>query len=226
MNLIQKLFGKSPNVDVNPRIDYSQLKNLVTTTLTEYRDKKLEEWKFMNRPELYKGMVVLIDVFNIRKGSNSWDGGGLLPMDVPRTSFVIKPFKVSVECVTANVSLSTDLIDRFWNNWSGTNGMDSSTIISDFERFLSSVSNVYGMKLNNRYGFYYSVNFRDTESGKAYWDRCENSFISDGWMFDKVFTLWNMKYEASLKYEELDAKLKEVKNDMERIGEEILSIKP
>lgn len=222
MGILNYFFPKkSKEIIDEPKIDYSKIRNEAASILYDYYDTEFEKWYILDKCPLKVGDIVILDKYNILKGNNSWDGGAFI-----HRTLDMYPFDLEVTEVFGDKSLASEKVFKFldwimFDNFLNSKGdINKSALISHFKRYCYNHSNMFGMKTDNIFGFYFGIKYKVTNSDVniTIWGLNSNSFIKEGTpAYYTTYDLWKTETDLYYQTKKLNERKKELESQKENL---------
>jgi hypothetical protein len=218
MNIFQSLFGKKKvEPIVEPKFNYLEVRNKMTSILYNYYDTEFEKWYDQSKLPFNVGDIVIFDKYNIQKGNNGWDFGASY-FDVRN----LYPFDLKVTKVFGDKSLASELVYKFLNDITfdkfitKDGEIRKDELITRYRGYCSTRPIPFSMNNDNMFGFYISVSYEvldETAKSKITpFPLNSNSFLKEGTkVYKETKRLWKSETDMYFK----DEKLRELRKHFE-----------
>lgn len=228
MGILNYFFPKkSKEIIDEPKIDYFNIRNQAASILYDYYDTEFERWYILDKCPLKVGNIVILDKYNILNGNNGWDGGASIQRTVD-----MYPFDLEVTEVFGDKSLAYEKVSKFldWNlfdNFLNSNGdINKSALISQFVNYCERHKNMFSMKVDNIFGFYFGIKYKviNSDVNITMWGLNSNSFIKEGTpAYYTTYDLWKTETDLYYQTKKLNERKRELESQKENLYKMIQS---
>lgn len=204
------------------------IKGQTLEKLNEFIDIKIEE--FQKTPcHINEGDTAILNIYNLgRSGNNGWDGGPYSLLQHIPIEERTRPVIVKITKLYVDRSLSSDLIDKFYDDYSEAileNALLTDSITKLYTRWINDHRPKGGM-IGDQFGLYWTAHFDYDSSFKPKWGLNSNSFLPQGTPeFDETCSIWAEEILLDTESRKIDEEIKQLRSRRAQIQEKYHNIK-